>query len=292
MTEESPKERLRRAAGPDVVPVELVGALAGDRPLTKAEHAFVRDCAESRSKLFYSDLLYAISHHYFAPEIAEQLWREVVLHKEKVSQTLGRNVGIVVATLDYFQNIHDTFQSPTLMAESEVSSLANLSMRDGLTGLYNHSTFYELLNLELENFRRYGVGLCLLLLDIDDFKLINDEFGHQAGDEVLVKLAKVLDSEARHADICFRLGGDEFALLMRFTNDVDQAKEVAERIARIAYQSTPKHRLSLSIGVALCRYPISTAEQLVQRADSALYRGKSEGKGRILLDDADLPIRT
>lgn len=281
---ETNKERLRRATGPDVITVDLVGALSGDRNLSADEETFVRSCKESRGKLFYSDLLYAVSHHYFAPELAERLWGKVRSHKEQVSSLLGRNIGIAVATLDYFHNIRGAFHNPTLMAESEVASLTNLSMRDGLTGLYNHSTFYELLNLELRNFRRYGVGLCLLLLDIDDFKQVNDESGHQVGDELLVRLAEILVRESRQTDICCRLGGDEFAILLRLTNDIEEARSMAERIARVAREASSGRAMSLSIGLVRCHHSIATAAELVRHADDALYRGKSAAKGCVVVD--------
>ena len=140
-------DRLRRTTSLDAMSVELVSAFAGDRDMTEAERTLVRVQQDNRGSGFFSDLFYAISHHYFAPEIAEALWGKVLLHKKMMSQRLGRNVRIAVATLDYLSNITSEITSPTLMSEAYVTEIANLSMRDGMTGLYNHSSCYELLEL-------------------------------------------------------------------------------------------------------------------------------------------------
>jgi PleD family two-component response regulator len=209
---------------------QLVSAYAGDRALTEAESAHMRTHQESRGNLFFSDLLYAISHHYFAPEIAETLWNEILAHKCEVSRRLERNVRVTVAALDYLSNITSVLETPTLISEAYVTEIANLSMRDGMTGLFNHTSCYELLELEHRNHRRYGVGVSVLLLDIDDFKLVNDHNGHQAGDRVLVKLARLLLEQTRDSDVCCRFGGEEFVVILPFVNDPAEACEIAERI--------------------------------------------------------------
>ena len=133
---------------------------------TDSEKASVDAQIRERGRAFFSDLLYAISHHYFAPEVAETLWGQVLRHKHALSEALGRNVRITVATLDYLSNITDEMTSPTLISEAYATEIANLSMRDGMTGLYNHSRCYELLELEFRSHRRYGAGIALILSGI------------------------------------------------------------------------------------------------------------------------------
>lgn len=279
---ESSADRLRRTTTPDAVSADLVSAFAGDREMTEIERRKIQDLARERGDVFFSDLLYAISHHYFPPGIAESLWKEIIGHKLTLSTRLGRNVRIVVAALDYLSNITNEMAAPVLMSESHVSELANLSMRDGMTGLFNHSSCYELLELELRSHRRYGVGVALLVLDVDDFKAVNDLYGHQEGDRVLIEVAKALVAEARDSDICCRLGGDEFGVILRLTNDPVEACDIAERIrvraATIACRGGP---LSLSIGVALCDHTSNSPRALVERADQALYEAKIGGKNRV-----------
>lgn len=233
--------------------------------------------------MFFSDLLYAISHQYFAPEIAEDLWNDIVAHKQHLSQRVGRDVRITVATLDYL-SLRETGYSgaATLMSEADVSHLANLAMRDGLTGLFNHTTCYELIDLEFRNHRRHGVGVSLLLVDVDDFKIVNDRGGHQEGDRMLVELARTLVDQTRDSDVCCRIGGEEFVVILRLTSDVNVACEIAERI-RAATARIVSHgrEITISIGVAVADDTVHTPGVLLERADCAMYRAKAEGKNRV-----------
>jgi diguanylate cyclase (GGDEF)-like protein len=285
--DEGEGERLRGTTHPDALPVELVSAYAGDRTLSADETARVAELKERRGKMFFSDLLYAISHHYFAPEIAEGIWNNILSNRYMMSTRLGRNVRITVATLDYLSNIRGELKSLTLMSETSVAQIVNLSLRDGMTGLFNHSTCFELLELELRNHRRYGVGVGLILLDIDDFKAVNDRWGHQEGDRILVELARTLKQETRDSDISCRYGGEEFAVILPFTADPREAFHIAERIrigaTRIASHGQP---IAVSAGVALCDGPEQASLTLVGRADRALYQAKAGGKNRVIVSGA------
>jgi diguanylate cyclase (GGDEF)-like protein len=277
-------DRLRMTTPPDVMRVELVSAFAGDRVMSEPESAFMKAVREKRGDVFYSDLLYAISHHYFAPEIAKPLWEKVLTHKLLISEKLGRNVRIAVATLDYFSNITAEMSSATLISESHVSELTDLSMRDGMTGLFNHTSCYELLDLEFRRNRRHGIGVSVILLDIDDFKSVNDRGGHQEGDRILIELAAALTEEVREMDICCRFGGEEFVAILPFANDPDEACAIAERIrTRVASISSSGGRITVSIGVAVCDGATGTPRALIERADRALYQAKTTGKNRVVL---------
>jgi diguanylate cyclase (GGDEF)-like protein len=266
--------------------VELVAAFAGDRDLTEADRARVRLHREERGDLLYSDLLYSVTRHHFDPSPARALWQQILSHKSALSDRLGRNVGIAVATLDYLSNITGELQTTTLTSEGYVAEIESLAMRDGMTGLFNHSTCHELLDLELRNHQRYGTGLCVLLLDIDDFKSINDQGGHQAGDRVLVEVAAALVEEARSCDVCCRIGGDEFLVIMRFTNEPSDACKMAERVrTRAARIACNGHRVAVSIGVAACDHRPTTSRALFEEADRALRKAKSNGKNRVTLGD-------
>jgi two-component system cell cycle response regulator len=281
--EERDCDRLRSTVSPGAVPVDMVSAFAGDRVMTEGEGERVRELRQRRGGLFFSDLLYAISHHYFAPEVARPLWEKVLAHKFMMSEKLGRNVRVAVATLDYLSNITGEVDSFTLMAEAHVNEIVNLSMRDGLTGLFNHSSFYELLELEFRNYRRYGAGVSLILLDIDDFKAVNDSAGHQEGDRILILLADDLRAQSRDSDICCRFGGEEFAVILPFTGEPSDALGIAERIRAGAAQVRRNGRgITLSAGVATCDVSTPTPHALVERADLALYQAKTSGKNRVV----------
>ncbi len=168
-----------------------------------------------------------------------------------------------------------------LLLFEEVKSLA---IRDGLTGLYNYRYFWEMLNQQVGQSRRYGWPLSLLFLDLDDFKVVNDTLGHSAGDLVLQAVARYLQQGVRQADLLCRYGGEEFVVLLPQTPP-EQALIMAERLrAGIAGLSIPlgdrELQVKVSIGVAGLAAGIDGAA-LVNEADQALYQAKQAGKNRV-----------
>ena len=281
---ETNADRLRRTTSTEVIGVSLVSALAGDREMTEVENDLIKKLKQDRGNIFYSDLFYTISHHYFAPKIAENLWNKVLSHKQVMSEQLGRNVSITVATLDYLSVKTSELKSITLISEEYVSEIANLSMRDGMTGLFNHTSCYELLELEFRSQRRYAEGLSLILLDVDDFKLINDQYGHQEGDRILIELAKILTDQVRDSDICCRFGGEEFVAILPFTKDTAEAIRIAERIRKYASKiNCGDKRVTISVGVAICDHTVTSPVELVEKADQAMYKAKENGKNQVFM---------
>ena len=161
--------------------------------------------------------------------------------------------------------------------QGELQAL-RLALTDPLTGLGNHRHFHERLSREIEKAARKDAPLTLCLLDIDDFKLVNDRWGHPVGDRVLAEIAAQLrrDGEA------FRLGGDEFAVLLS-GHDTANAREVAEAIlARIeTHQLARGGSVTASAGLATFPEDGSTGGELIRLADSALYWAKDQGKNRV-----------
>ena len=157
---------------------------------------------------------------------------------------------------------------------------------DYLTGLNNRRYFVELSEKEFERVRRYQKPLSLLMLDIDDFKLVNDTYGHNVGDVVLKKLAEICLSTVREIDIAGRLGGEEFGIVLPETK-IDDAIEVAERLRKAV--ETDRIRLAdagfnitISIGVASLTSGHRTLDDLMISADKALYAAKAAGKNRVV----------
>jgi two-component system cell cycle response regulator len=284
--DEGEGDLLRASAVPDAVPIDLVSAFAGDRNITRNEGARIRELKGRRGNVFFSDLLYSISHRYFAPEIAEDIWNNILSHKLMMSAKLGRNVRIAVATLDYLSSITGETRPFCLISETRVAEVVNLSMRDGMTGLFNQSACYELLELELSNYRRYSVGVALILMDIDNFKSINDRWGHQEGDRILLELATTLKKETRDSDICCRFGGEEFAVILPFTNEPRDAFKIAERIRSGTTKiMSSGQKITVSEGLALCDGSTQTSHTLVDRADRALCQAKRNGKNKVVVSD-------
>lgn len=162
--------------------------------------------------------------------------------------------------------------------------LTQLATRDPLTNLYNRRRFHEELDRMLPDAERRAGQVGLLSIDLDGFKPINDEFGHQAGDEVLVTIAREVSAIIRRNEMFFRLGGDEFAVLASDSAEEDMvglARRVGERIAALRFVfAGHKVQLTASLGIALYPRHAGTAELLVARADHAMYQAKSGGKNR------------
>lgn len=257
--------------------------MAGDRPPTAAEKDRLLALMKSRGNTFYSDLLYSLTHLYFPPELARTLWAKVLRHKSTLTTNLKRNAGIAVAALDYLTNITATMSAATLVRESDFAAIVGLSLHDGLTGLFNHTYFYQQMDVEVRRFTRYGMAVSLVLFDVDNFKQVNDTLGHPEGDRVLARLGKALRSAARDTDICCRYGGEEFAAILPFTN-ATEATFIADRL-RVAMGATAPDgpaSVTVSAGVASCGRQTATANGLVKAADAALYQAKTTGKNRVV----------
>jgi len=174
--------------------------------------------------------------------------------------------------------------SRSLSNAREFSRLKTLSMRDHLTGLYNRRVFEAM--LEVEARKRTTKPFSLMLIDLDNFKTINDTYGHGMGDEVLVYVAEMLRLNFRKSDIPARYGGDEFAVLLP-ESSLESAERVAERFrgsvaARPSAFEDKKILPTVSVGIAAvsdrCNLEVA---RMVEEADRALYRAKSPGKNRV-----------
>jgi len=174
------------------------------------------------------------------------------------------------------------------IARAEI--LEKLIFLDRLTGLYNRAYFDDQIEREIERANRNGTSVALLMADLDHFKRVNDNHGHQAGDQALAQLASIMRSNIRQIDVAARYGGEEFALLLP---DITRARaaRTAERLRRVVADTNfgdvvpelDNVRLSISLGFALYPDDAATAKQLVDRADRvALYAAKNRGRNRVV----------
>jgi len=156
--------------------------------------------------------------------------------------------------------------------------LRHMADHDALTGLFNRRRFEEELERHIAHGARYGMGGALLMLDLDDFKQINDGHGHRAGDRVLTAVAAVLRNRLRASDVVARFGGDEFAVLIPVGGALE-AEELAELLAAAVHRDvpTPSGPLSASVGIALLEQS-STSDEILSRADDAMYAEKRNGR--------------
>jgi two-component system, cell cycle response regulator len=166
--------------------------------------------------------------------------------------------------------------------------LAELSMTDPLTSLYNRRYLVERFEEEIERAKRYVYPIACVIADIDDFKYVNDTYGHLAGDQVLQQMALIMKNSNRVVDILARYGGEEFIMILPQTN-LGGAETVAERYRQMVESARmvpgdPGRRITVSIGAsAFSADSIGSREDLLQRADDALYEAKRQGKNRLVL---------
>lgn len=272
--------KLASGAGMDL---KLVAAVAGDRTPSKAETGRILRLKKKQGQRFYSELLFSITNEYYPYEEGELIWNEIMDHRRVLQERLGRNPGIVVTALDYLMNIRMDIPSAEIIAEPKMQAIARIAMKDELTGLFARAAFNSKLRHELRRHQRYNNAVSLILMDIDDFKRINDTQGHRRGDLALTRIGRFIRHVVRDVDIPCRYGGEEFGVILPQT-EIHDAVEIAQRLSRgVAAEFKHDLGLTVSIGVANCPMHACSPGPLIDAADNALYRAKKEGKDRIAL---------
>jgi diguanylate cyclase (GGDEF)-like protein len=173
------------------------------------------------------------------------------------------------------------FENARQFADSQ-----HLASTDSLTSIYNRRKFFELADREYKRAERYERPLAAFMMDLDNFKIINDNHGHPTGDQVLYEIAKICLYELRDVDLLGRYGGDEFTALLPETN-ISQASVIAERV-RAQIEATPillpgkiSVRTTMSFGVAALDKTCTSLSILIERADKALYESKHSGRNKV-----------
>jgi diguanylate cyclase (GGDEF)-like protein/PAS domain S-box-containing protein len=233
--------------------------------------AFCKNGHEGADKLVYTTLAQGRYQNYEV-EIASEEEESIIasVSASVLQDTEGKKTGIIAI-------FKDITKQKTLERE-----LQELSIKDNLTSLYNQRHFYRLLQNEMTRAARQNRPLCLLLLDLDNFKQLNDSRGHLAGDKILEKVAMIIkDCTREHVDYTFRYGGDEFTIILTETHP-QQALEVAERIKHQLPRSLKEAPLTLSMGLSEFTDSL-TLEDFINSADKAMYESKRLGGNCITL---------
>jgi diguanylate cyclase (GGDEF)-like protein len=212
-------------------------------------------------------------------------------------QALGALAAMLILLIGFTSWMARQILRPARNLEQSRSRLRELyesareaALRDSLTGLGNHRAFQEAVARMVEGSRRYGTAFSLVLLDIDEFKRINDTKGHATGDQLLSEVGALINATIRHTDAAFRIGGDEFALLLPHT-DAGGAITLARRLLARGLEDRVaglyRWPISFSAGVTACPEFGSSRTELVSQADAALYRGKRAGRTVVTIYDPE-----
>lgn len=206
--------------------------------------------------------------------------RPVTDDRGKVVRLFGtlQDITLRKRTEEILSSVNDQLEQQKQELQSANRALKSLATTDGLTGLHNHRAFQEKLAEEFERTQRYKMPFSVILIDVDNFKLYNDSYGHPEGDVVLKTVAQLLREQVRVTDYVCRYGGEEFVILLPGT-EAHGAQEVAERL-RTAIEMHPwaKRPITASFGIATLQADLTTAQELVDQADKALYTSKAMGR--------------
>ena len=179
-------------------------------------------------------------------------------------------------------------QTKTNQLKTEVEKVKKESEQDGLTKVFTQKHFKGLLDNEVERVKRYGGVLSLLMIDVDHFKKINDTYGHDAGDYILVKVSDLIWKNTRKINAIGRYGGDEFSIIAP-TSEVESARRLGERLRQFVEQTKFHYqgkiiRVTLSIGVGSWDKTIMDGRGLIVKADKALYKSKHAGRNAVSVE--------
>jgi diguanylate cyclase (GGDEF)-like protein len=182
---------------------------------------------------------------------------------------------------DEITQLNRKFNHMVISLQNAMSEMEQMSMVDGLTKVYNHKYMYDRLDQEIQEARRYGKRLSVVMVDIDHFKKVNDHYGHQVGDYVLSELAVFIKNSLRSIDIVGRYGGEEFMVILPET-ELEQGHMVADKIRqRVESLRWEYEDLKITISGGVTEWMEESALELVKRADDLLYKAKNNGRNRM-----------
>jgi diguanylate cyclase (GGDEF)-like protein len=278
---------------------EIIGIASGDLGSRIESLERLSEVTRGYDGDFYSDIIYMLTNIRLDEPVAREDWQSILKHKHIMSEKLERNVGIRVATLDFYTNITRQISTPKIIDMKEYTRTVKESITDPLTFCYNRRYFDYIIKQSLALSQETGRPLCLLMVDVDFFKIYNDLNGHIAGDFALIEISRILNVLTRKSDIVARYGGEEFCVVLSNTAlpeacaGAEKIREAVEDYRFPNEQNLPGKRLTVSIGVACAAAgegdPAASPTSLISTADAAMYQAKAQGKNRVVFAGGEFP---
>jgi diguanylate cyclase (GGDEF)-like protein len=239
----------------------------------------------------YRNYFYFLTHLEFEEADAVSHWDEFKNYHVRFEKDLGYPIDTRITTLSYFINENKQLTNPKIIEMKVFQSTQDKVILDDLTSLYNYRHFRQRIKEEMQSAVDREEMLSLIIVDIDNFKHINDDYGHLAGDGILRQIAMLMKSEISNQGESFRYGGEEFAVIVPKVGkqDVyDIANNLCEKISEHAFineNSTPRHEISVTASLGIAAYPqdCDNSDSIIENADKALYNAKGSGKNIVCL---------
>ena len=239
----------------------------------------------------YRNYFYLLTHLEFEEADAIRHWDEFKNYHAKFEKDLGYPIDTRITTLSYFINENKQLTNPKIIEMKVFQSTQDKVILDELTSVYNYRHFRQRIKEEMRGAVDREEMLSLIIIDIDNFKRVNDDYGHLAGDGILRQIALLMKSEISVQGETFRYGGEEFAVIVPRTGKQEVyeiANNLCEKIAEHAFineNSAPRHEMSVTASLGVAAYPqdCEDSNSMVENADKALYNAKGSGKNIVCL---------
>jgi diguanylate cyclase (GGDEF)-like protein len=237
----------------------------------------------------YSELVAALINVTLEPQDARVILHRILLHYETLNSRRRQPFDLRTAAMDYALRHPELVPEPVVVDSDALQLAQRLAAVDELTGLFNRRFLEIYLQKEMNRARRYNQVFSVVFIDLDDFKHVNDTYGHDVGDEVLLMLGTTTQKLLRKEDFAARYGGEEFVILLPHT-DSDGAVQFADRLRRRVSSARVRDTIHVTLSAGVATFPEdgSEAAVLLRNADDALYRAKMGGKDRVLVHAPDM----